>query len=89
MGIRSTRGHAACRQSGRDGQVESNTLHWAAQHGAVGMVKALLAHGANPSSEDEFGNAPARLVVESSLLRDRLDVREQLIQLLVGAGGSL
>lgn len=63
-------------------------LQWAAHHGAVGVIKACLAHGADPSSEDGSGNTPARLVIDSPRLRHRLDIREVLIQLLVDAGGS-
>ncbi|EFY94031.1 ankyrin repeat protein [Metarhizium robertsii] len=57
-------------------------LHWAAEHGAVGVAKALLTHGANILSEDPFGNTPAMTATASKLLERRPDVREKLIQVL-------
>ena len=64
-------------------------LQWAAHHGAAGVVKAVLAHGADPSCDDGFGNTPARLVIDSPHLRYRLEIKELLIQLLIDAGGSV
>lgn len=64
-------------------------LHWAAYHGAVGVANALLTHGANPSANDANGNTPARLAAESPLLARKVPVSDELIQLLLDAGGSL
>lgn len=64
-------------------------LHWAAYHGAVGVANALLAHGADASAEDEYGNTPVKLAFESPLLKREPDVSDELLQVLLGAGGSL
>ncbi|OAQ65122.1 ankyrin [Pochonia chlamydosporia 170] len=63
-------------------------LHWAAYHGAVGVASALLAHGADAFAEDERGNTPARLAVESPLLTGTrgLDARDQLLQVFRDVG---
>ncbi|RYP80778.1 hypothetical protein DL770_006098 [Monosporascus sp. CRB-9-2] len=63
-------------------------LHWAAQHGAVSVVKALLAHGADPSSGSQPGPTPARVAGESKVLERHPEVVEEIVELLVGAGGG-
>ncbi|RYP28495.1 hypothetical protein DL767_007174 [Monosporascus sp. MG133] len=63
-------------------------LHWAAQHGALGVVKALLAHGADPSSGSQPGPTPARVAGESTLLERHPELVEEIVELLVGAGGG-
>lgn len=65
-------------------------LHWAAHHGALGVTKVLLAHGANPSAEDALGDTPARVALQSTaLLVNRRQIQENLIHLLVSAGGGI
>ncbi|RYP73158.1 hypothetical protein DL771_003794 [Monosporascus sp. 5C6A] len=63
-------------------------LHWAARHGALGVVKALLAHGADPSSGSPPGPTPARVAGESELLERHPELVEEIVELLVGAGGG-
>ncbi|KFY22504.1 hypothetical protein V493_06548 [Pseudogymnoascus sp. VKM F-4281 (FW-2241)] len=40
-------------------------VHWAAERGAVGVIKALLASGANASITDTNGAYPARIAADS------------------------
>lgn len=63
-------------------------LYWAAEHGAVGVVKALLKHGAELSPTDPADITPARTAAESKLLERLPDLVEEIIKLLVSAGGG-
>ncbi|RYP82415.1 hypothetical protein DL769_001669 [Monosporascus sp. CRB-8-3] len=60
-------------------------LHWAAERGAVGVIRALLANGVNVSLMDVNGISPARLATESKFLERRTDLIDKIIDLLVGA----
>ncbi|KAH6975993.1 ankyrin [Ilyonectria sp. MPI-CAGE-AT-0026] len=63
-------------------------LHFAATHGAVGVIEALLRHGANPEAEDSTGASPARTAGDSAWLRYQPEAQEKIITMLMGAGGS-
>lgn len=64
------------------------TLHLAAARGAIGVVKALLAHGADLSAMDGK-MTPARAAAESEVLsRGNQDVADAVVQLIVEAGGA-
>ncbi|KAL5349116.1 hypothetical protein ACLOAV_005404 [Pseudogymnoascus australis] len=63
-------------------------LHWAAERGAVGVIRALLANGVNFSSMDVGGTSPARMAAESMFLKRRTDLVDNIINLLVGAGAG-
>ncbi|RYP42509.1 hypothetical protein DL767_000197 [Monosporascus sp. MG133] len=63
-------------------------LHWAAEHGAVGAAKVLLARGANPSTRDEAESPPARAALESEFLRCNQEVSDELSQRITGHGGD-
>ncbi|KAH6953867.1 ankyrin repeat-containing domain protein [Ilyonectria sp. MPI-CAGE-AT-0026] len=63
-------------------------LHFAAAHGAVGVVKALLRHGANPAAEDSSETSPAKTAGESTRLECHRDAQDEIVALLIGAGGS-
>ncbi|RYP08580.1 hypothetical protein DL764_001815 [Monosporascus ibericus] len=63
-------------------------LHWAAEHGAVGVAKVLLAHGADPSARDEAETTPARAALESEYLRCNHGMSVELFQLITGYGGD-
>ncbi|RYO92561.1 hypothetical protein DL766_002358 [Monosporascus sp. MC13-8B] len=57
-------------------------LHWAAERGAVGVIRALLANGVNVSSMDVDGISPARMAAESKFLERRTDLVDTIIDLL-------
>lgn len=61
-------------------------LHWAAERGAVGVIKALLAKGVDVSSMDVDGALPARMAVESKIMKTQASAADNIINLLVGAG---
>ncbi|KAF7551415.1 hypothetical protein G7Z17_g5034 [Cylindrodendrum hubeiense] len=63
-------------------------LHFAATYGAVGMVKALLSHGANPAAEDSNETSPAKTAGESTRLEYHRDAQAEIVSLLIDAGGS-
>lgn len=42
-------------------------LHLAVLHGAIGVAKALLKHGADPTAENLAGNLPARIAGDCNL----------------------
>ncbi|RYP26125.1 hypothetical protein DL767_008165 [Monosporascus sp. MG133] len=63
-------------------------LHWAAERGAVGVIRALLANGVNVSSMDVGGISPARMAAESKFLERRTGLVDSIIDLLVGAGAG-
>lgn len=69
-------------------------LHWASRHGAVGLVKVLLAHGANVAAETPSGVTPMRMAVErehgpihTTSLQQKSQKR--LVELLESVGGKL
>ncbi|KAF7556952.1 hypothetical protein G7Z17_g1072 [Cylindrodendrum hubeiense] len=63
-------------------------LHVAAAHGAVGVVEALLRHGANPATYDSSGASPASTAGDSTLLKNHVGIQDKIITLLMSAGGS-
>ncbi|KFY68783.1 hypothetical protein V496_00798 [Pseudogymnoascus sp. VKM F-4515 (FW-2607)] len=64
-------------------------LHWAAERGAVGVIRALLAIGVNFSSMDVGGTSPARMAAESMFLKRRTDLVDNIINLLFRKQRSL
>ena len=44
-------------------------LHFAAQHGAVGVLRALIKSGANVAKRDKYGQTPVDAAVESEFLK--------------------
>jgi ankyrin repeat protein len=71
--------------------MDQTPLHWAADTGAVGIVKALLQSGANPSAKDSTG-ATAALCASNSLRScyPSYDImmRQQVTRLLLEARAS-
>lgn len=63
-------------------------VHWAAERGAVGVIRALLANGANVSITDVSGYYPARIAAESMFLKMRIGTADNIVNLLVGAGAG-
>ncbi|KKP06077.1 hypothetical protein THAR02_01858 [Trichoderma harzianum] len=63
-------------------------LYWAAQRGAVGVVKALLAHGVDVSSMDDQGISAARMAADSKFLERQPELVETIIGLLLAAGAG-
>ncbi|KFY67362.1 hypothetical protein V496_01632 [Pseudogymnoascus sp. VKM F-4515 (FW-2607)] len=63
-------------------------VHWAAERGAVGVIKALLAHRVNVSTVDPSGTYPAKIAAESFFLKMRTDIADNIINLLVGTGSG-
>ncbi|KAM0325967.1 hypothetical protein ACHAQA_007272 [Verticillium albo-atrum] len=57
-------------------------LHWAAHQGAVGVVKALLAQGADPMVKDWKGTTPDTMVFHSDVFHGRQDLSEMIFKLL-------
>ncbi|KZL81216.1 ankyrin repeat protein [Colletotrichum incanum] len=60
-------------------------LYWAAERGAIGVIRALLAHGVDVSSGDVDGISPARVAAESKFLERQPGILGNLIELLLGA----
>ncbi|RYP70044.1 hypothetical protein DL771_005735 [Monosporascus sp. 5C6A] len=63
-------------------------LHWAAERGAVGVIRALLANGVNFSSMELDGISPARMAAESKFLERQTDLVDNIIDLLLAAGSG-
>ncbi|OTA08323.1 hypothetical protein A9Z42_0092800 [Trichoderma parareesei] len=63
-------------------------LYWAAIRGAVGVVRALVAHGVDVSSMDEDGISPTRMAAESKFLERQSELVEAIIELLLAAGAG-
>ncbi|KAK3177720.1 hypothetical protein K4F52_009524 [Lecanicillium sp. MT-2017a] len=76
--------------SSASGAVKSHwtPLQLAAERGAVGMVKTLLEHGADPSSEDEHGKRATEVAVESTRLDEFPEARDAVLQLLLECYGK-
>ncbi|KFY37054.1 hypothetical protein V495_07416 [Pseudogymnoascus sp. VKM F-4514 (FW-929)] len=67
-------------------------LHWAAERGAVGVIKALLSSGVDvPAMDvdgtlvDVDGTSPAKIAAESMFLKKRTESVDNIINLIVGA----
>lgn len=75
----------------KHGFIEENLtpLDWAAEHGALGVAKTLLSHGADSSSKSLSGKTLAHFAEKAKLFPESLRMNEKLVQLLVGAGGEL
>ncbi|OPB46967.1 hypothetical protein A0O28_0070910 [Trichoderma guizhouense] len=63
-------------------------LYWAAQRGAVGVIKALLAHGVDVSSMDDQGISTTRMAANSKFLERQPELVETIIGLLLAAGAG-
>ncbi|KAK8043918.1 hypothetical protein PG994_012756 [Apiospora phragmitis] len=57
-------------------------LHWAAERGAVGVVRVLLEAGADPKLRDSTGSTPRRLAAKSELLSSQADIQKKMKELL-------
>lgn len=65
-------------------------LYWAAERGAVGVVRTLLVHGVDVSSVDVDGISisPARMAAESKFLARQPGIVDNLIEILLAAGAG-
>lgn len=63
-------------------------IYWAAERGAIGVIKALLAHGVDVSLMDEDGISPARMAAESKFLEKQPDLVDKIVELLLAAGAG-
>ncbi|KAK4085236.1 uncharacterized protein Triagg1_226 [Trichoderma aggressivum f. europaeum] len=63
-------------------------LYWAAERGAVGVIKALLAHGVDVSSMDDQGITAARMAAKSKFLESQPKLVDTIIELLLAAGAG-
>ncbi|KAJ4855051.1 ankyrin repeats (many copies) domain-containing protein [Trichoderma breve] len=63
-------------------------LYWAAQRGAVGVIKVLLAHGVDVSSMDDQGISATRMAANSKFLERQPELVETIIGLLLAAGAG-
>ncbi|RYP64945.1 hypothetical protein DL770_009100 [Monosporascus sp. CRB-9-2] len=61
-------------------------LHWAADRGAVGVVKVLIAGGAVLTSNDSTGSTPLTLAVESQSLEYETQLQDELKAVLKNDG---
>lgn len=63
-------------------------LCWAAERGALGVLKALVAHGLDPSSLDGGVLSPTRLAVESPFLKNKPELADRIVTILLEAGAG-
>ncbi|KAK1994858.1 ankyrin repeat protein [Colletotrichum falcatum] len=63
-------------------------LYWAAERGAIGVLKALLAHGVDISSANADDISPTRMAAESKFLQRKPEIVDNLIELLLAAGAG-
>ncbi|KAL5317168.1 hypothetical protein ACEPPN_014263 [Leptodophora sp. 'Broadleaf-Isolate-01'] len=65
-------------------------IYWAAQRGALGVIRTLLAHGVDVSSMDVDGISisPARMAAESKFLERQPVLVDNIIGLLLAAGAG-
>ncbi|KAL6816165.1 ankyrin repeat protein [Trichoderma camerunense] len=63
-------------------------LYWAAERGAVGVIKALLAHGVDVSSMDDQGISATRMAAESKFMKWQPELADTIIKLLLAAGAG-
>jgi hypothetical protein len=64
-------------QSSRSQWQNLPLLHWAARHGAVGVIGALIESGANVVERNEHGQTPVDVAAESELLNKYRPSRKQ------------
>jgi ankyrin repeat protein len=64
-------------------------LHFAAAKGSVGMAKALLANGADPSCRDATGNSAAKIAKYTWYLEGLAETRDVMLKLLKDAVDSM
>ena len=64
-------------------------LHWAAQRGAVGVVKAVLAANVDVLLTDASGMSPVAMAHNSKVLALRNEAANAIVCLLVGAGAAV
>ncbi|KFY67364.1 hypothetical protein V496_01634 [Pseudogymnoascus sp. VKM F-4515 (FW-2607)] len=62
-------------------------LHWAAERGAVGVIKALLSSGVNVPAMDVDGTSPAKMAAESKFLEGKPDLVKDIINLIDARAG--
>lgn len=60
-------------------------LHWAAERGAVGVIKALLSSGVDVPAMDVDGTSPAKMAAELKFLEGKPDLVKEIINLLIDA----
>lgn len=63
-------------------------LCWAAERGALGVLKALVAHGLDASSMDGGNLSPTRLAAESPFLKKNPELADRIVTLLLEAGAG-
>lgn len=65
-------------------------LYWAAERGALGVIRTLLAHGVDVSSVDVDGISisPTRMAAESNFLKRQPGLVDSTIELLLAAGAG-
>ncbi|KAF9781934.1 hypothetical protein IL306_012702 [Fusarium sp. DS 682] len=62
-------------------------LHFAAAKGSVGMAKALLANGADPSCRDATGNSATKIATYTWYLEGQQETRNEMVKLLADRSG--
>lgn len=63
-------------------------LSWAAERGALGVLGALLTHGVDASYMDGDGLTPTRLAVESPFLKQKPELADRIVTLLLETGAG-
>ncbi|KFY45182.1 hypothetical protein V494_01107 [Pseudogymnoascus sp. VKM F-4513 (FW-928)] len=64
---------------------ERTPLHWAAERGAIGVMKALLSNGVDVPSTDADENSPVRMAAESMFVGSTPGIVDDITNLLVDA----
>jgi hypothetical protein len=64
--------------------VSYGALHWSAQRGAVGVVKALLAAGVDTVATDANGLSALGMAHDSKVLTLRAEAADAIVGLLIG-----
>ncbi|KAL0943266.1 ankyrin repeat protein [Colletotrichum truncatum] len=57
-------------------------LHWAAEHGAVGVARVLVDRGADLETRDSTGSTPLKLAAKSEFLKDHEAIRDAVKRVL-------
>jgi ankyrin repeat protein len=63
-------------------------VYWAAERGALGVIKALVAHGVDLALTGEDQISPARMAAESAFLAKQDDLVDEIVILLLAAGSG-
>ncbi|EPE32873.1 Ankyrin repeat-containing protein [Glarea lozoyensis ATCC 20868] len=63
-------------------------VYWAAERGALGVIKALVAHGVDLALTGKGQMSPARMAAESEYLREQNNLVDEIVILLLANGSG-